>query len=221
MPGRMQRISPIRTQTVYGADEKVIGRHTDGRDIIERTFMREVKEAVLDDQGKQVWKVNQLGQPISPIFRLVPTQMTEVYVYDEANGHNNRNRDFRPSEESLAQRARLERIETLRDDFFEAAEERGLTAEQIVAGFSGVVAPAAPQQAPAASGDDEMETEVQRRVAEALATRTAPPEEVLPVAEQQVAAPTAEERKREAGRKRQQKARDKKKREAGRETAGV
>jgi len=129
---RLNSISGLRPRTVYAEDEQIIGTHTDGRPIVRRTFTRDVRYPVLDARGEQKWKMNQMGVPTVPIFELRPETVTEEYVYDELKtGHNHRNYHFRPDPAEVERAAKRERVSTLQDEFFEAAEKRGLTADQI------------------------------------------------------------------------------------------
>ena len=154
MAGRMQKIAPIQTRTILAEDEKVIGIHTDGRQIIERTFMRDIPHAVLDKKGNQAYKPDQFGRQLTPIRELVPTEFTEVYVYNEAHGQNYKNPDFRPGADELDKREKRARIEALRDNFFEEAEEVGMDAQTLARGFQERYAEA-PQEPPVTESADE------------------------------------------------------------------
>jgi len=135
MRQRLNRISRLRPRTVLGEDEEIIGTHTDGRPIIERTYTKDVRQAVLTDTGEQAWKINQLGIPTVPIFEIRPETHKEVYVWDELpTGHNYKNYDFRVDPEEIEREKKRSRVDTLKEEFFEAAEERGLSADDI-AGF--------------------------------------------------------------------------------------
>ncbi len=135
MRQRLNRISRLKPRTVLGEDEKIIGTHTDGRPIIERTYTKDVREAVLNENGEQSWKINQLGIPTVPIYEIRPKNHTEVYIWDELpTGHNHKNYDFRVDPAEIERNEKKDRVETLKDEFFEAAEERGLSADDI-AGF--------------------------------------------------------------------------------------
>jgi|TARA_R110000824_G_scaffold100098_2_gene237968 hypothetical protein len=114
------------------SDEQIIDTHTDGRPIIQRTYTKEVRHPVLDVNGEQVWKTNQLGVRTVPMHELKPEQVTETYVYDELRtGHNHKNYDFRPDPGEVAAREKRERVSKLQDEFFEVAEGRGLSASMI------------------------------------------------------------------------------------------
>ena len=128
----LNTIIGLRPRTILAEDEKVIGTHTDGRPIVRRTFTRDVRRPVLDDRGEQKWKMNQMGVPTVPIFEIRPEEATEEYVYDELKtGHNHRNYHFRTAPAELERSAKRERVSNLQEEFFEAAEARGLTADQI------------------------------------------------------------------------------------------
>ena len=129
---RLNTISGLRPRTVYAEDETIIGTHTDGRPIVRRVFTREVSHPVLDARGEQKWKMNQMGVPTVPVFELRPEEMTEEYVYDELKtGHNYKNHHFRTDPAEMERSAKRQRVTTLQDEFFTAAEARGLTAGQI------------------------------------------------------------------------------------------
>jgi hypothetical protein len=129
---RLNSISGLRPRTVYAEDEQVIGTHTDGRPIVRRVFTREVRHPVLDARGEQKWKMNQMGVPTVPIFELRPEEATEEYVYDELKtGHNHKNHHFRSDPAELERSAKRERVTDLQEEFFKAAEARGLTADEI------------------------------------------------------------------------------------------
>jgi hypothetical protein len=129
---RLNSIGGLRPRTVLAEDEKVIGTHEDGRQIIRRTFIKEVRHPVLDARGEQKWKMNQMGVPTVPIFELRPEEAVEEYVYDELKtGHNHKNYYFRTDPAELERSAKRERVAALQDEFFAAAEDRGLTAGQI------------------------------------------------------------------------------------------
>ena len=129
---QLNAISGLNPRTVLAEDEKIIGTHTDGRPIVSRTFIREVRYPVLDASGEQKWKINQMGVPTVPIFELRPEEVTEEYVYDELKtGHNQKNYHFRTDPAELERAAKRERVATLQDEFCEAAEDRGLTADEI------------------------------------------------------------------------------------------
>ena len=134
MAGRMQKIAPIRTHTVLAEDEKVIGMHGT-QQIIQRTFTREVAHDVLDKNGEQVWKLNHMGIPTVKVRELKPEQVTEVYVYHEVNGQNYKNHDFRPGPDELDKREKRARVEALRENFFEEAEELGMDPKTLARGF--------------------------------------------------------------------------------------
>tara|TARA_R110000824_G_scaffold117337_2_gene269274 strand:+ start:674 stop:1168 length:495 start_codon:yes stop_codon:yes gene_type:complete len=159
---RLNSIGGLRPRTALGEDEKIVGTHTDGRPIVRRTFTQEVRHPVLDGRGEQKWKMNQLGIPTVPIFELRPETATEEYVYDELKtGHNHRNYHFRPDAEELERTAKRRRVSALQEEFFEAAEDRGLTADQIadfvaagrkkVEAVEELVAPRKPKQRKAAT----------------------------------------------------------------------
>jgi len=159
---RLNTIGGLRPRTVYAEDEQIIGTHTDGRPIVQRTFTRDVSHPVLDARGEQKWKMNQMGVPTVPIFELRPETVTEEYVYDELKtGHNHKNYYFRPDPAELERVAKRERVSVLQDEFFEAAEKRGLTADQIadfvaagrkkVEAVEDLVAPRKPKQRKAAT----------------------------------------------------------------------
>jgi hypothetical protein len=129
---RLNTISGLRPRTVYAEDENIIGTHTDGRPIIRRVFVKEERHPVLDANGEQRWKVNQMGIPTVPIFEIRPKEVTEEYVYDELKtGHNHKNYYFRTDPAEVERSAKRERVSNLQEEFFEAAEARGLTADQI------------------------------------------------------------------------------------------
>ena len=129
---RLNSIGGLRPRTVYAEDEKIIGTHTDGRPIVQRIFTREVPHPVLDARGEQRWKMNQMGIPTVPIFEIRPETVTEEYVYDELKtGHNHKNYYFRTDPAEVERNAKRERVAALQEDFFGAAEDRGLTADQI------------------------------------------------------------------------------------------
>ena len=129
---RLNSISGLRPRTVYGEDETIIGTHTDGRPIVRRVFVKEERHPVLDGKGEQRWKMNQMGIPTVPIFEIRPREVTEEYVYDELKtGHNHRNHHFRVDQAEVERSAKRERVSNLQEEFFEAAEARGLTADQI------------------------------------------------------------------------------------------
>ena len=135
MRQRLNRISRLRPRTVLGDDETIIGTHTDGRPIIERTYTKDVRQAVLNENGEQSWKINQLGIPTVPIYEIRAEPHTEVYIWDELpTGHTQKNHDFRVDSAEVERNEKKDRVETLKDEFFEAAEERGLSADDI-AGF--------------------------------------------------------------------------------------
>jgi hypothetical protein len=159
---RLNTISGLRPRTVYAEDENIIGTHTDGRPIIRRVFVKEERHPVLDANGEQRWKVNQMGIPTVPIFEIRPKEVTEEYVYDELKtGHNHKNYYFRTDPAEVERSAKRERVSNLQEEFFEAAEARGLTADQITdfvaAGRKEVdavgdrVAPSKPRQRKAAT----------------------------------------------------------------------
>lgn len=190
MAQRMQRIKAIRTHTVLAENEKVIGKHTTGQDIIARTYMKDVKEPVLDKNGEQVWKYDRDRNPLTRIFRNVPTEVTEIYVWDELKtGHNRRNYGFRPTDEELVQRDQLQRAATLQEEYWKKAAERGLTADALLDAVE-TGAPKPPAQEPLGDGhhvvsaDESMEAEIARRVEEgikaALASGTSPTATVVP-----------------------------------------
>ena len=129
---RLNTISGLRPRTVYAEDENIIGTHTDGRPIIRRVFVKEERHPVLDANGEQRWKMNQMGIPTVPIFEIRPKEVTEEYVYDELKtGHNHRNHHFRTDPAEVERSAKRDRVSNLQEEFFEAAEARGLTADQI------------------------------------------------------------------------------------------
>ena len=133
MAGRLQKIKPIVARTVLREDEEVVGRHTTGQDIISRTHTMMIAEDVLDKDGNEVWKSNHLGIPISKVRRKVPTEVTEVYVYDDVGGgHNHKIYDFRPPADEIDKRERLAGIERLRDEYFAKAYDRGDSASDII-----------------------------------------------------------------------------------------
>ena len=159
---RLNTISGLRPRTVYAEDENIIGTHPDGRPIVQRVFIREERHPVLDANGEQRWKVNQMGMPTVPIFEIRPKEVTEEYVYDELKtGHNHRNYHFRTDPAELERSAKRERVSNLQEEFFEAAEARGLTADQItdfvaagrkeVEAVEELVAPRKPKQRKAAT----------------------------------------------------------------------
>ena len=159
---RLNSIGGLRPHTVLGEDEQVVGTHTDGRPIVQRTFIEDVPHPVLDARGEQKWKMNQMGVPTVPIFELRPETVTEEYVYDLLKtGHNHKNYYFRPDPGELERVAKRERVSVLQDEFFEAAEKRGLTADQIadfvaagrkkVEAVEDLVAPRKPKQRKAAT----------------------------------------------------------------------
>lgn len=159
---RLNSIGGLRPRTVLAEDEKVVGTHTDGRQIIRRTYIEEVPHPVLDARGEQKWKMNQMGVPTVPIFELRPEEATEEYVYDELKtGHNHKNYYFRTDPAELERSAKRERVAALQDEFFTAAEARGLTADEItdfvaagrkeVEAVEGLVAPRKPKQRKAAT----------------------------------------------------------------------
>ena len=164
MAQRTQKIKRLRPRTELSPEENIIGTHDDGRPIIERTFTRENRVPILDKDGEQAWKFNQLGQPITPLFKLVPEEVTEVYVYDELpTGHNFKNRHFRPDPEQVAAQAQRDAAAKLQEDFFSAAAARGLTADQI----ADFVADGARSDVPVeekTAAADVIEREVQRRL---------------------------------------------------------
>lgn len=132
MRQRLNSIGGLRPRTVLTDEEQIIDTHTDGRPIIERTYTKEVRHPVLDVNGEQVWKTNQLGVRTVPVYELRPEQVTETYVYDELKtGHNNRNRHFREDPGEAEAREKRERVSKLQDEFFEVAEDRGLSATMI------------------------------------------------------------------------------------------
>ena len=127
MRQRLNSIGGLQPRTVLMSDEQIIDTHTDGRPIIQRTYTKEVRHPVLDVNGEQVWKTNQLGVRTVPMHELKPEQVTETYVYDELRtGHNHKNYDFRPDPGEVAAREKRERVSKLQDEFFEVAEGRGL-----------------------------------------------------------------------------------------------
>ena len=145
---RLNTIGGLRPRTVLAEDEKIIGTHEDGRPIIRRTYTKEVRYPVLDARGEQKWKMNQMGVPTVPIFELRPEEATEEYVYDELKtGHNHKNYYFRTDPAELERNAKRKRVSDLQDEFFEAAEDRGLTADQI-ADFVAAGRREAPDQSP-------------------------------------------------------------------------
>jgi hypothetical protein len=132
MRQRLNSIRGLQPRTVLTSEEQIIDTHTDGRPIIQRTYTKEVRHPVLDTSGEQVWKVNQLGMRTIPVFELKPEQVTETYVYDELKtGHNYRNYHFRPDPGETEALEKRERVSKLQDEFFEAAENRGLSASMI------------------------------------------------------------------------------------------
>jgi len=132
MRQRLNSISGLTPRTTLAGDEKIVDTHVDGRPIIERTYTKEVREPVLDAKGEQVWKMNQLGVKTVPVFQLRSEPVTETYVYDELKtGHNRKNHHFREDPVTAAKAAKRDRVSKLRDEFFEAAEDRGLNADQI------------------------------------------------------------------------------------------
>jgi hypothetical protein len=159
---RLNTISGLRPRTVYAEDENIIGTHTDGRPIVQRVFIREERHPVLDANGDQRWKMNQMGMPTVPIFEIRPKEVTEEYVYDELKtGHNHKNYHFRTDPAELERSAKRERVSNLQEEFFEAAEARGLTADEItdfvaagrkkVEAVEELVAPRKPKQRKAAT----------------------------------------------------------------------
>lgn len=168
MAQRMQRIKAIRTHTVLADNEVVIGKHTTGQDIIARTYMKEFKEPILDKDGEQKWSYDRDRNPMTRQFRLVPREVTDVYVYDELKtGKNVRNYGFRPTEEELAQRDQLERAATLQQEYWKEAAKRGLDANALL----DAVKSGAPKP-PKESRADEIKRLVAEGVAAALAERT-------------------------------------------------
>ena len=132
MRQRLNSIRGLQPRTVLDGNEEIIDTHTDGRPIIQRTYTKEARYPVLDGDGEQVWKVNQLGMRTVPVFELRPEQVTETYVYDELKtGHNYRNYHFRPDPGEIEARDKRERVSKLQDEFFEVAEGRGLSASMI------------------------------------------------------------------------------------------
>lgn len=132
MRQRLNSIRGLQPRTVLTSEEEIIDTHTDGRPIIQRTYTKEARYPVLDGDGEQVWKVNQLGMRTVPVFELRPEQVTETYVYDELKtGHNYRNYHFRPDPGEIEARDKRERVSKLQDEFFEVAEGRGLSASMI------------------------------------------------------------------------------------------
>tara|TARA_R100000458_G_C8165369_1_gene167859 strand:- start:107 stop:574 length:468 start_codon:yes stop_codon:yes gene_type:complete len=132
MRQRLNSIRGLQPRTVLGANEQIIDTHTDGRPIIQRTFTKEVRVPVLDKDGEQVWKMNQLGVKTVPVFKLVPEEVTETYVYDELRtGHNMRNYHFREDSAEVEARAKRARVSKLQEEFFAVAEDRGLSAAEI------------------------------------------------------------------------------------------
>ena len=132
MRQRLNSIRGLQPRTVLTSEEAIIDTHTDGRPIIQRTYTKEARYPVLDGDGEQVWKVNQLGMRTVPVFELRPEQVTETYVYDELKtGHNYRNYHFRPDPGEIEARDKRERVSKLQDEFFEVAEGRGLSASMI------------------------------------------------------------------------------------------
>ena len=132
MRQRLNSIGGLQPRTVLMSDEQIIDTHTDGRPIIQRTYTKEVRHPVLDVNGEQVWKTNQLGVRTIPVFELKPEEVTETYVYDELRtGHNHRNYHFRPDPGEVEAQEKRERVSKLQDEFFEVAEGRGLSASMI------------------------------------------------------------------------------------------
>jgi hypothetical protein len=132
MRQRLNSIRGLQPRTVLSDNEQIIDTHTDGRPIIQRTFTKEVRVPVLDKDGEQVWKMNQLGIKTVPVFQLVPEEVTETYVYDELKtGHNMRNYHFREDKAEVEARAKRARVNKLQDEFFAVAEDRGLSAAEI------------------------------------------------------------------------------------------
>ena len=132
MRQRLNSIRGLQPRTVLGANEQIIDTHTDGRPIIQRTFTKEVRVPVLDKDGEQVWKMNQLGVKTVPVFKLIPEEVTETYVYDELRtGHNMRNYHFREDASEVEARAKRARVSKLQEEFFAVAEDRGLSAAEI------------------------------------------------------------------------------------------
>jgi hypothetical protein len=132
MRQRLNSIRGLQPRTVLSDNEQIIDTHTDGRPIIQRTFTKEVRVPVLDKDGEQVWKMNQLGIKTVPVFQLVPEEVTEIYVYDELKtGHNMRNYHFREDKAEVEARAKRARVNKLQDEFFAVAEDRGLSAAEI------------------------------------------------------------------------------------------
>jgi hypothetical protein len=132
MRQRLNSIRGLQPRTVLGDNEQIIDTHTDGRPIIQRTFTKEVRVPVLDNDGEQVWKMNQLGIKTVPVFKLIPEEVTETYVYDELRtGHNMRNYHFREDSSEVEARAKRARVSKLQEEFFAVAEDRGLSAAEI------------------------------------------------------------------------------------------
>jgi hypothetical protein len=132
MRQRLNSIRGLQPRTVLTSEEAIIDTHTDGRPIIQRTYTKEVRHPVLDVNGEQVWKTNQLGVRTIPVFELKPEEVTETYVYDELKtGHNHRNYHFRPDPGEVEAQGKRERVSKLQDEFFEVAEGRGLSASMI------------------------------------------------------------------------------------------
>ena len=132
MRQRLNSIRGLQPRTVLQSNEQIIDTHTDGRPIIQRTFTKEVREPVLDKGGEQVWKMNQMGVPTVPVYKLRPEEVTETYVYDELRtGHNMRNYHFRENKVEVEARAKRARVSKLQDEFFAVAEDRGLSAAEI------------------------------------------------------------------------------------------
>ena len=132
MRQRLNSIRGLQPRTVLDGNEEIIDTHTDGRPIIQRTYTKEVREPVLDKDGDQVWKMNQMGVPPVPVYKLRPEEVTETYVYDELRtGHNMRNYHFREDKVEVEARAKRARVNKLQDEFFAVAEDRGLSAAEI------------------------------------------------------------------------------------------
>ena len=208
MAGRLQKIKPIVARTVLADDEKVIGRHSTGQEIIERTYMKTFAEDVLDKEGNEVWKTNHLGIPISQVRRKVLREVTEVYVYEDVGGgHNFKNFDFRAPPEVLAERARIEGIQKLKDEYFERAYDRGMSADEIldIEEAGGVV--------PEVENDDEV-APINLELSEEEQEAQAAAEQAIAEAEKRDRKAMAEQRNKRARKRRAEKSR-------GKETAGV
>lgn len=157
---KMKRMKRVRTHTVLADDEKIIGRHTTGQDIIARTYMKNIKEPVLDKNDEQVWIYDRDRNPVTKRFRQVPTEVTEVYVYELLpTGHNRKNYGFRPTEEELAQRDRLERRERLKEEYWDKLLDEQDAGKAAALGDGAHVASAA----------ESLDAEIERRVAEGVA----------------------------------------------------